>query len=183
MANVRFEHLAEPLQGKVKKPTYFWVLKTFSPYTYVSVDGEVELNYNAYEWQNPKINWLPTDYFNVIDFERIVNNIDYVYNLALSLYPPFNHRYVDKDVEYTYIPHADTWNNISYNLRTINANTLNLSFGNYPTYVDNGKSPNYEMFNLWETHTQNLLEGLKDKAKLLPRLKCKLGAKQLGIRY
>ena len=37
-------------------------------------------------WQEPKIDWVSTDSFNFEDYNRIKNNIAYLYEMALDFY-------------------------------------------------------------------------------------------------
>jgi len=158
-------------------------LETYSPYTYVTSDADILLNFNWYTWQTPKIDWVADDYFNYEDYIRISSNIDVLYEFSLSMYRPYEHKTPNYVIDYTTIPYADTWNVVNDNLYAINQNTIKLNIGNKNIYYDNGKTPNYEEFNKWEVTTVQLMEELRRKARPLPRLKSVLGRKVIGERY
>lgn len=50
-------------------------------------------------WQEPKTDWLPTDYFNFEDYNRIKNNISYLREQALKLYINFPFTEMGSDKE------------------------------------------------------------------------------------
>lgn len=110
-------------------------------------------------WQTPKTNWYGAvdangvysgDRFNAVDFNRIKNNLQYVRDLAITLYKEFDIVSLGDDrTEKDYF-YADEINQLEANLNTINNNTLKLSYGTAPTYVENGNTMDFAELNRLE---------------------------------
>ena len=94
-------------------------------------------------WQKPKTEWSANyidgvyegDYFNVEDYNRIKNNLNHLNTLAQVLYPKFSIADMGADKQVGDYFYADEINVFEDNLRTINANTVNLNIGNTPRYL------------------------------------------------
>lgn len=79
------------------------------------------------------------DYFDIDDYNRIKNNIQFLHHLALKMYADFEIDDMGKDKEYTDYPYADEINTIESNLERMAENTFRKNYGIKQVYVDNGK--------------------------------------------
>lgn len=137
-------------------------------------------------WSTPKTDWSGEfvdgvyvgDKFNATDFNRIKNNLDALRDLAITLFEEFNIVSVgdDKSVEdYFY---ADEINQLEENLNTINANTLQLSYGTAPIYCDNGNIMDYNELNRLEGAIFDLYDKITNKGKGRRTLQFNFGFKE-----
>lgn len=124
-------------------------------------------------WSTPKTDWYGEttdgvysgDRFNATDYNRIKNNLDALRELAITLFDEFSIASMgdDKSVEdYFY---ADEINQLEANLNTINANTLQLSYGTSPTYYDNGNTMDFNELNRLEGAILDLYDKITNKGK------------------
>lgn len=125
-------------------------------------------------WQTPKTNWYGAvdangvysgDRFNAVDFNRIKNNLQYVRDLAITLYKEFDIVSLGDDrTEKDYF-YADEINQLEANLNTINNNTLKLSYGTAPTYVENGNTMDFAELNRLEGAILDLYDKLTNQSE------------------
>lgn len=125
-------------------------------------------------WQTPKTNWYGAvdangvysgDRFNAVDFNRIKNNLQYVRDLAITLYKEFDIVSLGNDrTEKDYF-YADEINQLEANLNTINNNTLKLSYGTAPTYVENGNTMDFAELNRLEDAILDLYDKLTNQSE------------------
>lgn len=125
-------------------------------------------------WQTPKTNWYGAvdangvysgDRFNAVDFNRIKNNLQYVRDLAITLYKEFDIVSLGNDrTEKDYF-YADEINQLEANLNTINNNTLKLSYGTTPTYVENGNTMDFAELNRLEGAILDLYDKLTNQSE------------------
>lgn len=123
-------------------------------------------------WETPKTDWHGSsdsegvytgDRFNAVDFNRIKNNLDYLRELAIKLYDEFSIVSLGDDrtpVDYFY---ADEINQLEENLKTVNENSLRRSYGNAPTYVDNGNTMDFVELNRLEGAILDLYDRLTNE--------------------
>lgn len=123
-------------------------------------------------WKTPKTDWHGSsdsegvytgDRFNAVDFNRIKNNLDYLRELAIKLYDEFSIASLGADrtpVDYFY---ADEINQLEENLKTVNENSLRRSYGNAPTYVDNGNTMDFVELNRLEGAILDLYDRLTNE--------------------
>ena len=106
-------------------------------------------------WIQPKTDWhceiidgvYSGDRFNASDYNRIKNNLSYLHTLALSLYKSFTIQSVGNDKQVGEFFYADEINKLESNLDTINRHTVNRQYGDTPTYVDNGRTFDFNELN------------------------------------
>jgi len=110
-------------------------------------------------WITPKTNWYGKtdpegiytgDRFNAMDFNRIKNNLEYLWELAIKLYKSFTINLLGIDrtpADYFY---ADEINKLEENLNVINDNTLKRSYGFSPVYADNESTMDFNELNRLE---------------------------------
>ena len=122
-------------------------------------------------WITPKTNWhgettdgiYTGDRFNASDYNRIKNNIAYLYTLAESLYKHFNIENIGNDKNIGDYFYADKINKIENTLKFINQNTLNRSYGNTPIFNDNGNIFDFNELNRLEGATLDLYNRLNNQ--------------------
>lgn len=88
-------------------------------------------------WSTPFTQWVSRNYFNVFDYSRITGNIQYLRDLAVTLYGDFSITEMP-DKSYTDFLYADEMNDIVNNLYTINENTYNDALYTFRTFEPNG---------------------------------------------
>lgn len=123
-------------------------------------------------WVTPKTDWHGSvdaegvysgDRFNAADFNRIKNNLDYLRDMAIKLYKEFSLVSLGADRTPRDYFYADEINQLEANLNTLNANTLKVSYGSAPTYVDNGNTMDYVELNRLESAILDLYDRLKNQ--------------------
>lgn len=127
-------------------------------------------------WQEPKTDWLPTDYFNFEDYNRIKNNIAYLREQALKLYIdfPFTEMGDDK-AGYADFPYAEEFNALEDNLESLNDNTYAFYEGENKNWYANNRTPTFEDFNRLESACLKLYDGFNRQEAIKRRLGFKLG--------
>lgn len=107
------------------------------------------------EWQTPKTDWKPTDYFNVEDYNRLTNNLMFLRKMA---HPIVDVSFEEMELNKTYSStnYADEFNAIERNLRELNEKTYNLDIGNIWTYDDNSYLPDYIEINRIESAMEKI---------------------------
>lgn len=125
-------------------------------------------------WQTPKTDWYGAvdangvysgDRFNAADFNRIKNNLQELRDLAVRLYDEFSIVSLGADKTVKDYFYADEINQLEANLNTINSNTLNLSYGSTPTYMENGNTMDFEELNRLEGAILDLYEKIKNQVE------------------
>lgn len=123
-------------------------------------------------WETPKTNWYGAtdadgnyvgDRFNAVDFNRIKNNLAYLRELSIKLYEEFSIVSLGADRTPANYFYADEINQLEENLNTINANTLQRSYGTPPVYVDNGNTPDFDELNRLESAILDLYDRLTNE--------------------
>lgn len=124
-------------------------------------------------WETPKTDWngfsdangnYIGDRFNAADFNRIKNNLDYLRELAVTLYKEFSIVSLGEDrtpADYFY---ADEINQLEENLNTVNNRTLKRSYGNARKYMDNGYTMTFAELNRLEGAILDLYNRLNHQA-------------------
>jgi hypothetical protein len=111
-------------------------------------------------WITPKTDWYGVtdangnytgDRFNADDYNRITNNLQCLYDLAISLYKSFNVYNINSTKTVKDYLYANDINNIEQNFALINGSTLRRPYGNTPTYYANGKTMDYTELNRLES--------------------------------
>lgn len=121
-------------------------------------------------WETPKTDWYGVtvnsvytgDRFNAKDFNRIKNNLEYLHNLAISLYKSFTIDGVN-DANYKTYLYADAINTLEQNLNTINVNTINNDYGSTPVFESNGNTMTYVELNRIESATLDIYNKLNNQ--------------------
>lgn len=125
-------------------------------------------------WTTPKTDWYGStnsegvyvgDRFNAVDFNRIKNNLEYLRELAITLYSEFTIGSLGADRAAGDYFYADEINQLEANLTTINANTLKRSYGTAPTYVANGNTMDFAELNRLESAILDLYNRLTNESE------------------
>lgn len=129
-------------------------------------------------WIEPKTDWQPSDDVLCSDYNRIKGNIEFLRDLAYTLYFPFpmGDMGADKtEVEYMY---ADEINLIEDNLETLAANSYHVDVGQKIVYEENGPYIAYEDLNRIERAILNLHDNMNRIRAGKKRLAFRLGTRR-----
>lgn len=128
-------------------------------------------------WQEPKTNWVSSDYVSYTDYNRIKNNIAYLRELALTIFMdfPFTEMGTDK-TSYAQYPYADEFNALENNLESLRRNTFLFDNSGSKIWYENQRTPNYEDFNRLERACLLFYNGLTIIKENKVRLSFRLGA-------
>lgn len=147
---------------------------------YGNSETEVVDLYVITEWLPPKTDWTAKDYFNVVDYNRIIGNLAYLKNYAAQLFKEFDIASMGEEKTYLSMIYAREINTIESNLETINKNTYSFNIGKTQTFQANKGTPLWSEFNRIESACLLLYNTLKAHKEALPRLAFRLGS-QKGI--
>ena len=136
------------------------------------------------EWIEPKTDWDITDYFNIDDYGRIVNNIAYLKEYAKTILlnlenVEFSENIVN-DKTYSSMIYASEINAIEDKLEELNLKTYAINIGEKKTYYPNEKTMNYEDLNRIETACLNIFKTISSHINEIQRFPFTLGG-QKGI--
>lgn len=104
------------------------------------------------EWINPKVNWTENDRFNIVDYNRIKNNISFLKEKVNNIIKPFDIEDMGEDLtEYTAYWDVDVFNAFETNLNLINLNAYKRDYGVSQTFYENGVFIKYDELNRIES--------------------------------
>lgn len=93
----------------------------------------------AIEWVEPKTNWSSNDRFNIADFNRIKNNLEYLHAKAVSMYKSFNILDMGNDImSYENFWKVNYFNAFEENVDIINKIILTKDYGTSQRFFENG---------------------------------------------
>lgn len=128
------------------------------------------------EWIVPKTNWLPTDRFNFVDYNRIKNNLLYLHEKAKQLWGTFQIEDMGDDIlSYEVQWDFERFNQFEKNLDAINQNIFTKDYGLAQTFVGNGKFIAYDELNRIENAILSMNLTLENQEAGLKRLSFRLG--------
>lgn len=128
------------------------------------------------EWQTPKTDWIPNDRFIYIDYNRIKNNLLYVYQKAVELWGEFDIEDMGPDKKgYKDRISARSINTIERNLDAINQHVLTQDFGFSKTFFSNEPFIDANELNRIESATLQIKKQLDRHEASLSRLPFTLG--------
>lgn len=128
-------------------------------------------------WQEPKTNWAAGDRLNYPDYNRIKNNLMYIWKEACAVYAPFDIADMGDDME----SEAEDWkvryfNAFESNVDEINKHIFTQDYGIRQTFYENGPFIGYNELNRIEKATVGM-KGIIDGTKAgKVRLSFRLGA-------
>ena len=128
-------------------------------------------------WHTPKTNWTINDRFNYVDYNRIKNNMTYLYELAQEVYKQFSIVDMGADIEdYTGWFTAADFNAFESNLETINKNIFTQDYGVSQRFFNNGQFIKWDELNRIESATLQMNDLLERQKATLRKLPFRLGA-------
>lgn len=125
-------------------------------------------------WVTPKTDWYGAtdsegiytgDRFNAVDFNRIKNNLEYLRELAITMYDDFSINSLGSDRTAKDYFYADEINDLEENLNTINNKSIKRSYGSTPTYYDNGSVMDFTELNRLESAILDLYDRLTNESE------------------
>lgn len=131
----------------------------------------------AAEWQEPKINWVATDRFNILDFNRIKNNLNYLHQKATCMYKTFEISDMGEDVD----SYESYWNVLYFNafennVDTINKVILTKDYGLAQKFYENGPFIKWDELNRIENACLKMKDILDRQELGLRRLSFRIGS-------
>lgn len=129
-------------------------------------------------WSTPKTNWIATDSFNINDFNRIKNNLEYLHDESEIIYGEYDITDMGADISsYAGFWDVSKFNIIEQNLITINEHMNGQNIGQALTFYENGVFITFSELNRIEGVSMNLkaiIDGWREGMATLP---FRLGAK------
>lgn len=126
-------------------------------------------------WIEPKTDWSSASRFNIEDYNRIRNNLNYLHDVALIRIGTFEIEdmgvdlVVDMDEEKNW--DVDVFNSIENNLHTISNKIINADIGAKKTFYENGMMPDFAELNRIESvslRNKNALDNLSEGLRRIP---------------
>lgn len=130
-------------------------------------------------WTEPKTNWTENDYFNIEDYNRIKNNIDYLMKEVGYVVKPVDGTDMGEDVTSTLV----VWKSEQFNAIENNMDKVMIAMSDeFDTrrYFPNGAFVNWDSLNRIEQACLDTYTGVKKQETCLTRLDFRLGDVQLG---
>ena len=121
-------------------------------------------------WTKPKIDWEMSSRFDMRDYNRIKNNLDYLKELFLTLFPFITWQGMGVDKGYMDYPYADDINKFEDNLDILNNSFINLGIGDKKTFYENQPFIDFNELNRIEKGIQVLYEHLHGSSQNRPML-------------
>ena len=130
-------------------------------------------------WTTPKTNWTDTDRFNIGDFNRIKNNLQYLHDESELIYGQYTIESMGTDISsYAGFWDVDLFNAIENNLQTINEHMINEPIGTKMTFYPNGVFIGYAELNRIESASLTLKATIDGWYEAMATLPFRLGAKR-----
>lgn len=128
-------------------------------------------------WKEPKIDWSSTDRFNITDYNRIKNNIQWLFDKANKLYKNFSCVEMGNDiVSYDSYWKVEFFNAFEKNIETINRNIFTKDYGVSQRFFENGPFIKWDELNRIENACVSMKEILqRHEASMVTRLSFRLG--------
>ena len=126
-------------------------------------------------WIAPKTNWVSTDYFNAVDYNRIKNNLAHISGMVSSLFvdAEFDGEILP-DATFVDRPSAYKLNQIELRLESI-AELIGADYGTTVTFSDFGLSIRWDELNRIESASLDLHDSIQNQLSSLPMLSFTLG--------
>ena len=131
----------------------------------------------AVVWTDPKTNWENTDKFNVSDFNRIKNNIEFLHNEAELLYKNFEISNMGQNIEsYESYWNVSCFNAFEENVETINNIIFTQDYGIMQRFFENGPFIKWDELNRIENACLKMKDILERQELGLRKLSFRLGS-------
>ena len=130
----------------------------------------------AVEWSEPKTNWISIDRFNIADFNRIKNNLQWLYEKAVKLYKNFDIADMGEDIT----SFESYWNVAFFNAFESNVDVINniiytKDYGITQRFFENGPFIKWDELNRIESACLEMKDILDRQESGLQRLSFRLG--------
>lgn len=136
----------------------------------------LESNITVSSYVAPKTDWKSSDRFNIQDYNRIKNNLEYVHEKACLRIVPFEIADMgDNLIEYTVNWESEKFNLFENNLETMCKNILGSTVGSKKTFYDNGVFIDYEELNRIENLTMQMKAVIDNLSAGLRRIPFRMG--------
>ena len=123
-------------------------------------------------WTTPKTDWVSTDTFNITDFNRIKNNLEYLHDESESMFGQYDIIDMGSDLSsYAGFWDVSKFNAIEQNLATINQHLISADIGITLTFYPNGAFITFTELNRVERATVTLkasIDGWYEGMNILP---------------
>ena len=129
-------------------------------------------------WQQPKTDWQAEDDVLCSDYNRIKGNIEFLKELAYTLYFPFPLADMGEDKAEEEYPYADEINRIADNLELLAAGSYHVDVGTKIVYEENGPYIAYGDLNRIESAILQLYENMNRIKAVKGRLPFRLGTRR-----
>lgn len=127
-------------------------------------------------WHTPKTNWKKGDKFNIDDYNRIKNNLEYIRSVASFLIRQFNHEDMGDDIEsYAAYWDVDVFNMWERNIELANEHILKKDFGASQRFFPNGKFISFDELNRIESAELDMKQTLEKIERGKRRMSFRLG--------
>lgn len=126
-------------------------------------------------WKEPKMDWVSTDYFNAEDYNRLIENIVCLKELADKLFPCITDVSLGEKKTHLSMIYAREMNAIESTLETLNLETYQFEVGETMEYRANGSTPLWSELNRIESAIFLLHNTMTAHKAALPRLEFRLG--------
>lgn len=126
-------------------------------------------------WVEPKVDWKPEDWFNIEDYNRIKNNIDEVFQIAVLLYPNTKILDMGTDKKYEDYYYAEDFNTFEENLERIRNAVFPFDIGEKKVFYANQSFIDAQELNRVERATKLMYENLSGQRDGRYRLAFMLG--------
>lgn len=134
-------------------------------------------------WTTPKTDWVSTDKFNIVDYNRIKNNIAYLGNLILTNVGYFDYIDMGNDiVGYSGYWDVSVFNAFELNLERMNAASYVQNIGSTKTFYENGAFISYTELNRIESACQLIYDTYDIQASTYRLYPFTMGALKEAIR-
>ena len=128
------------------------------------------------EWTKPKTNWVVTDRFNIADFNRIKNNLKWLYEKAVKLYKNFDIADMGEDItSFESYWNVAFFNAFESNVETINNTIYTKDYGISQRFFENGPFIKWDELNRIESACLSMKDILDRQEAGLQRLSFRLG--------
>lgn len=135
-----------------------------------------ETTIEVVNYATPKTDWKPTDRFNIQDYNRIKNNLEYVHEKAcLRIYPFSIADMGDNMTEYTNSWDVNVFNAFENNVDTMCKNILGNTVGTKKTYYENSVFIDYKELNRIENLTIQMKNTIDNLSAGLRRIPFRMG--------
>ena len=128
------------------------------------------------EWKKPKTDWKSSDRFNIVDFNRIKNNLRFLHQKACKLYRNFDIENMGDEVT----SYESYWNVAFFNAFESNVDVINniiytKDYGITQRFFENGPFIKWDELNRIESACLEMKDILDRQESGLQRLSFRLG--------